>query len=189
VLYKCWKEIKALLCWKLWIPLATVGVLLEITSIVIQLNFQASGTTPRPVTLCESCSESNACYFIMLAHKFTWGCWCYGSTGWTIPPISHYMLLLCDRWQQRGTVWQHGVWHGSMEETKVSKWIPPGRKKMAPVDIHWCLLNISGDQTVDVSTVRRWMMHFSSGDSGSLPLVQIFESMAYRLLFFAGDNA
>ena len=28
-------------------------------------------------------------------------------------------------------------------------------KKMAPVDIHQCLLNIYGDQIVDVSTARQ----------------------------------
>ena len=38
-------------------------------------------------------------------------------------------------------------------------------EEMAPIDIHWCLLNVSGDQTVDVSTMRWWMVHFSSGDS------------------------
>ena len=27
-------------------------------------------------------------------------------------------------------------------------------ERMAPIDIHWCLLNVYGDQTVDVSTVR-----------------------------------
>jgi len=26
----------------------------------------------------------------------------YGSRGWTFPPISHYILLLCKRWQQSG---------------------------------------------------------------------------------------
>ena len=38
-------------------------------------------------------------------------------------------------------------------------------EKLAPTDIHQCLLNVSGDQTVDVSTVRRWLVCFSSGDS------------------------
>jgi len=38
-------------------------------------------------------------------------------------------------------------------------------EKMAPNDIHQRLLNIYGDQTVDVSTVRRWVARFSSGDS------------------------
>jgi hypothetical protein len=32
-------------------------------------------------------------------------------------------------------------------------------------DIHRRLLNVYGDQTVDVSTVRRWVARFSSGDS------------------------
>ncbi len=35
-------------------------------------------------------------------------------------------------------------------------------EKMAPTDIHQHLLNVSGDQTVDVSTVRQWMTCFSS---------------------------
>ena len=38
-------------------------------------------------------------------------------------------------------------------------------KKIAPTDIHWCLLNVYGDQTVDVRTVRWWMVCFSSGTS------------------------
>jgi len=38
-------------------------------------------------------------------------------------------------------------------------------EKIAPNDIHRRLLNVYGDQTVDVSTVRRWVVRFSSGDS------------------------
>ena len=37
--------------------------------------------------------------------------------------------------------------------------------KIAPNDIHRHLLNVYGDQTVDVSTVRQWVARFSSGDS------------------------
>ena len=52
--------------------------------------------------------------------------------------------------------------------------------KSAFSDIHQLILNIYGDQTVDVSTVRWWVMCFSSDDtdSGSLLLVQIFTSMS-----------
>ena len=39
------------------------------------------------------------------------------------------------------------------------------RKKIALNDIHWRLRNVYGDQTVDVSTVRRWVVRFSSGGS------------------------
>jgi len=38
-------------------------------------------------------------------------------------------------------------------------------EKIAPNDIHRCLLNVYGNQTVDVSTMRRWVVRFSSGDS------------------------
>ena len=41
------------------------------------------------------------------------------------------------------------------------------QKKMAPIDIHQHSLNVYGDQTVDVSTVRQWVVHFSSGNSNS----------------------
>ncbi|MFV1073149.1 hypothetical protein, partial [Klebsiella pneumoniae] len=62
---------------------------------------------------------------------------------------------------------------------------------IAPTDINSCLLNIYGDQTVDVSTVRWWVVHFSSGDSdsGSPPLVQMVTSTACRLTFVAVENA
>ena len=39
-------------------------------------------------------------------------------------------------------------------------------EKIAPTGSHRPLLNIYGEQTVDVSTVRWWVMCFSSGDSG-----------------------
>jgi hypothetical protein len=36
-------------------------------------------------------------------------------------------------------------------------------ERIEPVDIRLCLLNVYGDQTVDVSKVRPWMVRFSSG--------------------------
>lgn len=33
---------------------------------------------------------------------------------------------------------------------------------IVPIDIHQCLLNVNRDQTVDVSTVRWWLMCFSN---------------------------
>ena len=65
-------------------------------------------------------------------------------------------------------------------------------EKMAPTDIHGHLLS-TGDQRVDVdvSTVRRWVIRFSSGDTGSESprLMQIFMSAAGKLLFITGENA
>jgi len=40
-------------------------------------------------------------------------------------------------------------------------------KKMALTDIHQNLLNAYGDQTADMSTVKGWVVHFSSGGSKS----------------------
>jgi len=62
-------------------------------------------------------------------------------------------------------------------------------EEVVPIGIHQCLVNIYGDQTVDVSTVRWWVACFSSSKSRSPPLVQISVSAAYRLLFIGGDYA
>ena len=94
----------------------------------------------------ECCSKSNASYFIILAHGVRGRCWCYSSRGWSCMTISCCILWLCDRWQQRGSLTK---WHLTC---KCTHW-------------HWYLLNIYGDQTVSVSTVRQRVVHFSSGDS------------------------
>jgi len=60
---------------------------------------------------------------------------------------------------------------------------------MTSTDIHGYLLNVSGYQTVNVGTVMLWVVHFSSGNSGSTPVVQIFTSAECRLLFITGKNA
>ena len=94
----------------------------------------------------EDCCESKVSYFIMLAHKSRGRYWWDGSRGWTFPPIFHCILLLCDRWQQRGSLTE---WHLTYD-TKVWNWIPPYRIDST----HWhSLLNIAGDLTVVVSTV------------------------------------
>ena len=76
-------------------------------------------------------------------------------------PIFHYMLLQCDRWQQRGTLTdQYLTWKWVW-----SKNVPLNSGRIAPTDIHRHLLNIGGAQTVDVSTVRWQVANFSSGNS------------------------
>ena len=37
--------------------------------------------------------------------------------------------------------------------------------KIAPTDLHWCSVNVYGALMVDVSTMRQWMVRFSSNDS------------------------
>jgi len=65
------------------------------------------------------------------------------------------------------------------------------QKKMAPTDIHRHSLYIHGDQTVDVSTVRWWVMRSSSdySHSGAHLLVPIFMSTACSLLLISVKNA
>jgi hypothetical protein len=50
------------------------------------------------------------------------------------------------------------------KERSVTEFLHVG-KKIAPVDILWRLLNVYGDQTVDVNRMKRWVMLFISGDS------------------------
>ena len=60
----------------------------------------------------------------------------------------------------RGAVWQNGVWHGVwMKERSVTEFLH--KEKIAPTDIYWCLLNVDGNQTVDVSTASWWVVFFS----------------------------
>ena len=52
----------------------------------------------------KGCSVSNALYFVLWACDVRGGWWWYGGRSWTFPPIFHYVLLLCVRWQQRGSL-------------------------------------------------------------------------------------
>ena len=92
------------------------------------------------------CSQTNAFYFIMLGHSARGRCWWYGSRGWPFPPTFHYVLLLCNRWQQRGslTQWQlkwKCVW---------SKWVELNssmQKKRHPLTfINACWMSVESKQ-------------------------------------------
>ena len=113
-----------------------------------------------------------------------------GMTAEVEPSHQYFVTFCCRVTDGRWTVWQNGIWHGSIDKEKVvslnfSVWgvFPVNGMSMlvAPIDIHGHLLNIYGDQPVDVSTVRQWVVCFSSGDSGS-PLL-------YILKYHLRDNA
>jgi len=105
----------------------------------------------------KGCSESNDSSFIILAQDVRSGCWWYGRS-WTFPPTSHYILLTCDKGQERSSL----TWKRVMKQRSVTEFFHVG--KITLTDIHQHLLNVSGDQTVDVNTVRWWVVCFSSGD-------------------------
>ena len=62
-------------------------------------------------------------------------------------------------------------------------------EELAPTDIRQHLLNVDGDQAVNVSTVRWGMGCFSSGKSESPLLVQILMSKACKLECITDENA
>ena len=110
----------------------------------------------------EGCSKSNASDFTTLIHSVRGGCWWSGSRGWTFPTL-HYILSLCNRWQHRESEKMASNMEVCMNQSCVTEFLHA--EKMAAIDIHSCLLNVYGNQTVDMSTVRQWVMCFSSGDS------------------------
>ena len=115
----------------------------------------------------------------------------FGGLAAKVEPSHQYSVKFCccATDGSRGEAWQNGIWHGSVYETMVCQWISLCGKNST----HWRSLNRAeyGEQTVDMSIVRWWMMCWNSGDSdnGSPPLVQIFTSSACKLLFIAGKNA
>ena len=122
---------------------------------------------------------------MMLAHNIRGRWWWYRSRGWTFPPTFYYMLSLCDRWQQRGslTTWhltQARAWSKGVKLNS-STW-----ERIAATDTHRCSLNVSGEQRGDVSTAGG---AFQQQGQWSPLLVQTAMGAACRLLFIAGANA
>ena len=117
----------------------------------------------------EGCSESNASYFILLAQRSRGRCWWWGSRGWTFPLIFRYMLLLCNRWQQRGTLTQwKWIWSKELSFNSFT-W-----KKMASIYIH--------DACWMATETKLWLWApWGSGCSVSA-LVKIFECSMQALL-------
>ena len=78
-----------------------------------------------------SCSESNASH-VMLAHDVRGRWWWYGSRRWAFLQILCYMLLLCDRWKQKGSLAEwHLIWWCSQNtdvELNSSMWGKSGTR-------------------------------------------------------------
>ena len=74
----------------------------------------------------------------MLAYDDRGRYWWYGSRGWTFPPIFHFILLPCGRWQQRGCLTS---WHlpRNCGWSKGCHWSPPCGKN----DTHWHFLMLN----------------------------------------------
>mgnify|MGYP001858769923 FL=1 len=107
----------------------------------------------------EGCSRSNVSYFILLAHgirgRWRW----YSSRDWTF--LQYPIIYCCYATDgSRGAVWQTV----SNVEVHVKQrcWIEfLHAEKMTSTechspDAHQRLLDVDGDQTVDVNIVRQW---------------------------------
>lgn len=105
----------------------------------------------------KACSASNASYFIMLVHDIR-------GRSWTLPPIFHYMLLPCDRWQLRGMLLKWSLTEKCVE-AKVCHvpCVPPHGKKKRHSLTYTCWKFM--ETKLNVSTVRQWAVCFSSGGS------------------------
>mgnify|MGYP001856524073 CR=1 FL=1 len=97
----------------------------------------------------EGCSKSNASSLITLAYYIRGGCWWFGGRGQTFLPTFCYTMLPCmpcNRRQQRSSLTEwHLIWKCIW--SKGVSLNSSMRKKMAPTDIHWCLLSVYRDQT------------------------------------------
>jgi len=60
---------------------------------------------------------------------------------------------------------------------------------MVPIDIHQCLLNVSGDQRVDVSSVTGGWCIPAVVTVGHLHWCGLSPSATRRLFFITGENA
>jgi len=132
--------------------------------------------------------QNNAFYFIMLAHSIKGRCFWYGSRGWTFPPTFYYILLLCDRWQQRSSLakwcltWE-SEWNKDVElNSSMKKWHP-----LTFINTCWTFMETR--QLMWTQWGHEWPFHFSRGNSDRVTSNDAdFNSVVCRL-FIAGENA
>jgi len=65
-----------------------------------------------------------------------------------------HFVASVDKWQQKGSLTVVFDKEAHMKKKGVIEFLHA--EEIAPIDIHQCLLNVYGDQTVHVSTVKRW---------------------------------
>ena len=98
----------------------------------------------------KGCSESNASYFLMLSHNVRGGCMAVKPL-----PVCEYSITVVAMWQMAAEGHSDKMASNTeayMKQNCVIEFLHV--EKLAPTDIHWRLLNVYEDQTVDVNTVR-----------------------------------
>jgi len=124
----------------------------------------------------------------------TSGAWSniYISRGWTFPPICCYMLLPCDRWQQRDRLieyhltwkcgWSKGV---SLNSSTRKKWHP-----VTFIDAFWIFMETKEcmrAQWVVGGVFQQWWQQWKRQTTFWMTM-QIFTRKACRLLLIVGEN-
>ena len=128
-----------------------------------------------------------------LAHNVRGGRWWYGTTGYIFPPISHYILLHCDKWQQRGTLtewhltwkymWSKGV---SLNSSMWKKWHP-----LTFTDTYWTLMETKQwmwTQWEMSGVFQQWWQRCERQAMFQMAM-HLSTSVVCGLLFIAGENA
>ena len=108
-----------------------------------------------------------------------------GGMAVEVEPSHQYSITYCCHVTDgsRGAAWQNGIWHGSVYEAEGCYWIPLCRKKWHPLTFIAC-------RTFMETKQWKWAQWGGGdSDSGSSLLVQLFMSVACRLLFISGRNA
>ena len=102
----------------------------------------------------EGCSTSNASHFITLAHDIRDN---VGGMAVEVEPSHQYPVTFCCCVTDvsRGAVWQNGSDVEVQMEQRVGIEFPHA-ERIAPIDIHWCLLNVHVNQQVDVAYCQGW---------------------------------
>ena len=106
--------------------------------------------------MCEGSSDSNVSCFIVMACDVRVGCWWYDSRGWTFPPIFHSMLLLCDRWQQRGSLTEWCLTWKCIESKGVSLNSCMWGKKWHPLMNQWASAQWAGGWYISAVVTVTW---------------------------------
>ena len=125
----------------------------------------------------------------MLACNIRDGCWRYGSREWSFPAIFHYILLLCDRWRQKGSltqrcltwkcVWRKGV---SLNSSVWKKWHPL-------IFSDTCWTSMKTKQWMWAQWGGGWCISAAvTATVDHLHWYRFFLSVACRLLFIIGEN-
>ena len=123
---------------------------------------------------------------IMLAPDIRGRCWWYGSRGWAFPPFQ-YIMLLCDKWQQRGSLtWKHRWSKGVYWTTLYGRNSTPWHSSML-AECFW--IPNSGCEHCEVMSCalqhwwqwhERWIMLWT--------VMQVYTCGACRLSFTAGKK-